>query len=178
MFLTLHYTAFHLFLNHGRYIQNVIFILKLFLIEHFRTVISHLFFSVFENLPRWRLLVQDNGNLNFWNILNMDEIQCTNFVQSQQLNYKNNVRDNILEPLLSISDVWVLTTQLDICNGTFFAIQWNFQLGSKYTSETLSRFYFDYWTLIWLVYLRISNTFISTFIQKYILKKKFKQFYT
>ena len=46
---------------------------------------------------------------------------------------------------------WTSTMKL-FCNSMHKS--WNFQLGSKYTCETLNRFYFDYLTLIWLGYLR------------------------
>ena len=36
--LTLHCTAFHLFLNHRCYFQNIFFMEKLFLTEHLRSV--------------------------------------------------------------------------------------------------------------------------------------------
>ena len=67
---------------------------------------------------------------------------------------------------------WASTMEL-FCNS--MGKSWNFQLGYKYISETLNRFYFDYLTLIWLDYLRISYQFhehIYSNISKIHLKKK------
>ena len=41
------------------------------------------FFPIFDIIPRWCLFVQNNGNINFWNMLNMHENQCTKFVERQ-----------------------------------------------------------------------------------------------
>ena len=70
----------------------------------FRSVLCHLFFSIFETLPGWCLLVQNNGNMNLWNMLNMHENQWTKFVQSQQYNHKNNISDVVLVSLSSTSE--------------------------------------------------------------------------
>ena len=61
-FLTLHCTAFTL--ESPLLFAKHYFIPKLFLTERLRSVLSHLFFSIFETLPRWRLLFQNNGNIN------------------------------------------------------------------------------------------------------------------
>ena len=61
--LTLHCTSFHLVLNYRCYLQNI-FIPKLFLNEHLRSVLSHIFFSIFQTFPRCCLLAQNNGNIN------------------------------------------------------------------------------------------------------------------
>ena len=95
--LTLHCTAFHLFLKHRCYLQNIFYFFPSWTFEK---CIKSSIFSFFETPP----LVQNNGNMSLSNML-------------------------------------------------------NFQLGSKYTSETLNRFYFDYLILIWLSYMRIFYQF-------------------
>ena len=74
----------------------------------FRSVLCHLFFSIFETLPGWCLLVQNNGNMNLWDMLNMHENQWTKFVQSQQYNHKNDISDVVLVSLSSTSEGRVL----------------------------------------------------------------------
>ena len=52
----------------------------------FPSIIMDLFFSIFDIIPRWRFLAQKNGNMNFWNMLNMHihVYVYTEFVESQQ----------------------------------------------------------------------------------------------
>ena len=121
------------------------FIPKLFLIEHLRSVLSHLFFQFLKPLPDGVYLFKT-----------METWYCEIW-----LKHKNDVSDVVLVSLLTTSEVCVLRTQ--------------FQLGSKYTFETLNRFYFDYLTLIWLSYLRIFYQFhehIYSNISKIYFEKK------
>ena len=60
------------------------FIPKLFLLEHVRSVLYHLFFfSFFETFPGWCLLVQNNGNINLWNLSSIYENHWTKFVNNK-----------------------------------------------------------------------------------------------
>ena len=61
-------------------ICKTFFISKPFLLKNLRRVLCHLFISIFENLFRWCLIVQNNENMHLWNICEKCEIYMEIFV--------------------------------------------------------------------------------------------------
>ena len=81
------------------------FIRKNFLLKHLRSVLCHLFFSIFKIFLRWCLLVQSNGSMSLLNMSNMHENQWNKFVQSQHKKHKDNIKHVVLVSFLSTSGV-------------------------------------------------------------------------
>ena len=61
-------------------ICKTFFISKPFLLKNLRRVLCHLFISIFENLFRWCLIVQNNENMHLRNICEKCEIYMEIFV--------------------------------------------------------------------------------------------------
>ena len=81
------------------------FIRKNFLLKHLRSVLCHLFFSIFKIFLRWCFLVQSNGSMSLVNMSNMHENQWNKFVQSQHKKHKDNIKHVVLVSFLSTSGV-------------------------------------------------------------------------
>ena len=79
--LTLNCTAFHLFLNHHCYLQNI-FLHKNFSYSKIWKEYIMSSISIFENLPIQHLLVQNSGNMNLLNIHEICEICVQTNVQN------------------------------------------------------------------------------------------------
>ena len=129
-------------------------------------------FSIFETLPRWLLLVQNNGNMNFWNMLNMRKNQCTKFGQQK----KTQVRRE-----WCCSGVFIVNFRsvgiedlVEHLQWSFFAIQWTKAKILNWLLSTSLILWADFTLITWLWFGWVTRGFSTSPVSWAHLLKYFK----